>query len=60
MISLVRPEQVGAAVKTCGTREQAAHRNNLVVKGVIFIGIGYHLCFEELSLNGSLPMILER
>ena len=81
MISSVRLEHVGAAVITVGTRDQAAHRNNLVkelvtfarlldaqrqknfdrriphlilggwlvVTGLILTGIGYHLCFEELS-----------
>jgi hypothetical protein len=60
MISLVRLEHVGAAVTTEGTSEQAAHRNNRVERGVIFTGIGYHLCFEELRPKGSLPMIVER
>jgi hypothetical protein len=32
---------------TEGTSEQATHRNNLVERGVIFTGIGYHLRFEE-------------
>ena len=44
MISLVRLEHVGAAVVTDATSEQAAHRNHLVVRGLIFTGIGYHLC----------------
>jgi hypothetical protein len=60
MISVVRLEHVGAAVITRGTREQAAHRNNLVVRGLIFTGIDYPLCFEELSPRGSLPMIVDR
>jgi len=60
MISLVRLEHVGAAVTTAGMREQAAHRNNLVVKGATVTGIGYPLCFEELSPKESRPMILER
>jgi hypothetical protein len=51
MISAVRLEHVGAAVKSEGTREQAAHRNNVVVRGVIFAGIGHHLCFEEYVLK---------
>jgi hypothetical protein len=36
MISLVRLEHVGAAVITRGTREQAAHRNNLVNEVITF------------------------
>ena len=47
MISLVRLEHVGAAVNTAGTREHAAHRNNLVVRGLMFTGIGYHLYCQE-------------
>ena len=51
MISLVRLEHVGAAVSTEGTSEEATHRNNLVESGVIFTGIGYHLCVEEYVLK---------
>ena len=36
MISVVRLEHVGAAVITVGTRDQAAHRNNLVKEVVTF------------------------
>jgi hypothetical protein len=39
MISLVRLEHVGAAVSTEGTSEEAAHKNNVVVRGLIFTGI---------------------
>jgi hypothetical protein len=51
MISLVRLEHVGAAVTTEGTSEHAAHRNDLVESGLIFTGIGYHLCVEEYALK---------
>ena len=36
MISLVRLEHVGAAVITVGTRDHAAHRNNLVKAVITF------------------------
>jgi hypothetical protein len=46
---------VGAAVSTEGTSEEAAHRNNLVERGAIFTGIGYHLCFEEYVMSITFP-----
>ena len=45
MISLVRLEHVGAAVATEGTSEQAAQRNSLALRGLIFTGMGY-TCYD--------------
>ena len=48
MISLVRLEHMGADVATVGTSEQAAQRNSLALRGLIFTGMGY-TCYQAAS-----------